>query len=180
MEITREKSRLELDSYNSTTTHDPFSPYAAALPSSPDIQTHQRALASEEWGMSSANLPLVGNSADMAVATPNPYEDDDKSYFGGRTVADDAASTLYAPSTVMFNSANEKATPQNEKAPNLAHQSEPAAQTVESVKQTNRRRFWVILTWLTTWWIPSFILSKVGRIKRPDIQMAWREKFTIK
>jgi chitin synthase len=27
--------------------------------------------------------------------------------------------------------------------------------------------------------IPSFVLRYVGRIKRPDIRLAWREKVTI-
>ncbi|CDU26230.1 chitin synthase 6 [Sporisorium scitamineum] len=50
---------------------------------------------------------------------------------------------------------------------------------VEEVPTTAIRKWWVRLTWLTTWWIPSFVLSKCGGMKRPDVQMAWREKFTI-
>ncbi|KAH0536055.1 hypothetical protein FGG08_007036 [Glutinoglossum americanum] len=41
------------------------------------------------------------------------------------------------------------------------------------------RRLWVILTWTLTFWIPSPILSYIGRMKRPDVRMAWREKVTI-
>lgn len=50
---------------------------------------------------------------------------------------------------------------------------------MEVVPTTRARRWWVRITWFMTWWIPSFLLSKVGRMKRPDIQMAWREKFAI-
>ncbi|PWZ03764.1 chitin synthase 6 [Testicularia cyperi] len=50
---------------------------------------------------------------------------------------------------------------------------------VEEVPTTSIRKWWVRLTWLTTWWIPSFALSKCGGMKRPDVQMAWREKVTI-
>lgn len=50
---------------------------------------------------------------------------------------------------------------------------------LESIPTTRSRRWWVRITWLFTWWIPSFLLAKVGRMKRPDIRMAWREKFTI-
>lgn len=50
---------------------------------------------------------------------------------------------------------------------------------VEEVPTTSIRKWWVRLTWFTTWWIPSFVLSKCGGMKRPDVQMAWREKFTI-
>ncbi|KAH8827732.1 chitin synthase [Flagelloscypha sp. PMI_526] len=28
-----------------------------------------------------------------------------------------------------------------------------------------------------TWWIPSFLMRWIGRMKRPDIRLAWREKF---
>jgi chitin synthase len=50
---------------------------------------------------------------------------------------------------------------------------------VEEVPTTSVRKWWVRLTWFTTWWIPSFALAKCGGMKRPDVQMAWREKFTI-
>ncbi|PWN94368.1 chitin synthase 6 [Acaromyces ingoldii] len=41
------------------------------------------------------------------------------------------------------------------------------------------RRWWVRWTWFCTWMIPSFFLSRCGGMKRPDVQMAWREKVTI-
>jgi chitin synthase len=50
---------------------------------------------------------------------------------------------------------------------------------VETLPTTKARRWWVRLTWTLTWWIPSFLLAKVGRMKRPDVRMAWREKFAI-
>lgn len=51
--------------------------------------------------------------------------------------------------------------------------------TVETVPTTKARRWWIRVTWLFTWWIPSFLLTHIGRMKRPDIRMAWREKLTI-
>ncbi|KAF2197286.1 chitin synthase 6 [Delitschia confertaspora ATCC 74209] len=41
------------------------------------------------------------------------------------------------------------------------------------------RKVWVALVWLLTFWIPSPLLSFVGRMKRPDVRMAWREKITL-
>jgi len=38
------------------------------------------------------------------------------------------------------------------------------------------RRVWVFFVWAFTWWIPSPLLRYVGRMKRPDVRMAWREK----
>ncbi|CAH7686592.1 chitin synthase-domain-containing protein [Phakopsora pachyrhizi] len=52
-------------------------------------------------------------------------------------------------------------------------------QTVEEVESSKSRRVWVKLVWLLTFWIPNFMLSKLGRMKRPDVQMAWREKVAL-
>jgi chitin synthase len=41
------------------------------------------------------------------------------------------------------------------------------------------RRVWVIFVWAVTWWIPSPLLKWVGRMKRPDVRMAWREKLVL-
>ena len=41
------------------------------------------------------------------------------------------------------------------------------------------RRLWVAFTWALTFWIPSFVLRYVGRMKRPDVRMAWREKLVL-
>lgn len=41
------------------------------------------------------------------------------------------------------------------------------------------RRAWVAFTWAVTFWIPSFLLSHVGRMKRPDVRQAWREKVVL-
>ena len=41
------------------------------------------------------------------------------------------------------------------------------------------RRVWVAVTWALTFWIPSFVLRYVGRMKRPDVRMAWREKLVL-
>ncbi|KAH9899128.1 chitin synthase-domain-containing protein [Cubamyces lactineus] len=54
-----------------------------------------------------------------------------------------------------------------------------APNTVEEVPTSRSRRNWLYVVWLTTWWIPLIALSKIGRMKRPNIQLAWREKVTI-
>ena len=50
--------------------------------------------------------------------------------------------------------------------------------TKEELPVTHARRWWIRLTWLLTWWIPSFALRLAGK-KRPDVRMAWREKVAI-
>ncbi|OQO07179.1 hypothetical protein B0A48_07747 [Cryoendolithus antarcticus] len=41
------------------------------------------------------------------------------------------------------------------------------------------RRMWVWFVWAMTFWIPSFVLAHVGRMKRPDVRFAWREKLCL-
>lgn len=41
------------------------------------------------------------------------------------------------------------------------------------------RKTWVAITWALTFWIPSFTLRYLGRMKRPDVRMAWREKLVL-
>lgn len=41
------------------------------------------------------------------------------------------------------------------------------------------RKAWVAFVWALTFWIPSFVLRYVGRMKRPDVRLAWREKFVL-
>ncbi|RIA92287.1 Glycosyltransferase Family 2 protein [Glomus cerebriforme] len=50
---------------------------------------------------------------------------------------------------------------------------------IEELPTTRTRIWWVRFVWLCTWWIPSFLLSWIGKMKRPDVRMAWREKFTL-
>jgi chitin synthase len=58
-----------------------------------------------------------------------------------------------------------------------AELGEPKNVTSEPVTLT--RRLWTIFVWALTFWIPSFVLRYVGRMKRPDVRMAWREKLTL-
>jgi chitin synthase len=46
-------------------------------------------------------------------------------------------------------------------------------------KTTFGRRVWVAAAWALTFWIPSFVLKHVGRMKRPDVRLAWREKVLL-
>ncbi|KAF4125278.1 chitin synthase [Geosmithia morbida] len=41
------------------------------------------------------------------------------------------------------------------------------------------RRAWVGFVWAVTFFIPSFALRWLGRMRRPDVRMAWREKFVL-
>ncbi|KAL8689265.1 MAG: hypothetical protein Q9218_005026 [Villophora microphyllina] len=44
---------------------------------------------------------------------------------------------------------------------------------------TISRRIWIGFVWALTFWMPSFVLRHVGRMKRPDVRFAWREKVVL-
>ncbi|KAK3353171.1 putative chitin synthase 6 [Lasiosphaeria hispida] len=50
---------------------------------------------------------------------------------------------------------------------------------LEQQTATASRRIWVAFVWALTFWIPSPLLHYIGRMKRPDVRMAWREKFVL-
>ncbi|KAI0132781.1 chitin synthase [Xylariales sp. AK1849] len=50
---------------------------------------------------------------------------------------------------------------------------------VETQDTTFGRRLWVAVVWTLTFWIPSPLLHYIGRMKRPDVRMAWREKLVL-
>ncbi|KAJ1966780.1 hypothetical protein IWQ62_002258 [Dispira parvispora] len=72
---------------------------------------------------------------------------------------------------------NDRSKPANDKE--ALPSAEPREENVEEIPITRARRCWVATTWALTWWIPPFCLSSIGRMKRPDVQMAWREKVAI-
>lgn len=47
---------------------------------------------------------------------------------------------------------------------------------IENYTVGTGRRVWVFFVWMFTFWIPSPLLRYVGRMKRPDVRLAWREK----
>ncbi|KAF9920606.1 hypothetical protein FBU30_009545 [Linnemannia zychae] len=74
----------------------------------------------------------------------------------------------------------DKGSSEIKRKPTLALKRTKADESVQPPKaKTKTRRAWVAFVWLNTWWIPSFCLSLCGRMKRPDVQMAWREKVTL-
>ncbi|KAJ7114120.1 chitin synthase [Mycena epipterygia] len=50
---------------------------------------------------------------------------------------------------------------------------------VEEVPSSRARRVWLAMVWTLTFYIPSFLMKLLGRMKRPDVRLAWREKMAI-
>nr|XP_019048130.1 chitin synthase [Kwoniella bestiolae CBS 10118]OCF27060.1 chitin synthase [Kwoniella bestiolae CBS 10118] len=61
----------------------------------------------------------------------------------------------------------------------IVKQKKKKVHATEVIATTRARRWWIRITWLLTWWVPSFLLTHVGKMKRPDVRMAWREKLAI-
>ncbi|KAI5280712.1 hypothetical protein KEM54_003555, partial [Ascosphaera aggregata] len=51
--------------------------------------------------------------------------------------------------------------------------------TLEKKTVTRSRQIWVTFVWAATFWIPSPVLRYIGQMKRPDVRLAWREKFVL-
>lgn len=50
---------------------------------------------------------------------------------------------------------------------------------VEDVIVSGSRKRWLALVYFLTFYIPDFTIQYIGRMKRKDIRIAWREKFAI-
>ena len=55
--------------------------------------------------------------------------------------------------------------------------ADPKAVVSEPIEKS--RRIWVGFVWALTFWIPSIMLRYIGRMKRPDVRFAWREKVVL-
>lgn len=70
----------------------------------------------------------------------------------------------------------------NNETGELVNDMDPEGANMKQVTEepiTKSRRFWVAFVWALTFWIPSFVLRYVGRMKRPDVRIAWREKLVL-
>lgn len=154
---------------------DPFSPYHNDSPPSlsPAPEYHDP----YDRNGSNAALPLVDYAQPLRYESPEEFED--RRPFATSQVAirfGDTASNVgtetYAPSRNMFRDFDAK-----EKDPLDAEAAD--GEITEEYKESLGRRRWVWLCILLTFWIPNFVLAKVGKMKRQDVRQAWREKITI-
>lgn len=173
-----EKQRQAVEANSGAHNADLYGPYHTE-PSSADAAKTLFA-AGESPGDSTAALPLVPHQGGTAGESPWDTDDEAKSYVGSRAY-DGEASTIGAPSTIMFANNQSNMFAGERPAANAYTSEEPqSTETIETVRQTNKRRVWTAMTWAVSWWIPGFLLKHVGRMKRKDVQMAWREKVLIK
>ncbi|KAI0027842.1 glycosyltransferase family 2 protein [Vararia minispora EC-137] len=169
-------------------TGDPYAPYV-----DPDTEAHSTEPYSAGYGndafdASSQALPLVQHASPFQRA--DMYADyderqslrsaDDYDARSRLTSARDETMSIgtesYAPSRNMFQAADKKALLEREALPGDAvHEGE----TAEVLRESSARRRWVALCWILTFYVPTPFLRWCGRMKRMDIQQAWREKLAI-
>ncbi|KJR88760.1 chitin synthase [Sporothrix schenckii 1099-18] len=57
--------------------------------------------------------------------------------------------------------------------------NEKAMVEVEEYRDSSKRKRWVFIVYLLTFFIPDFAIRYIGRMPRKDVRMAWREKLAI-
>ncbi|KAI1817519.1 glycosyltransferase family 2 protein [Poronia punctata] len=50
---------------------------------------------------------------------------------------------------------------------------------VEEYRDSPSRKRWIFVVYALTWFVPDFLIRWIGRLKRKDVRMAWREKLAI-
>lgn len=165
---------------------DPYAPYSSTNHDAGDSQPWAGGYG-DAFNASSQALPLVSHANPFQRPDYEDEYDERKSLrsddFDNRSRLtshrDDEASNFgsesYAPSRNMFQAADKRGMMNKEPLAGEIMEGE----TTEVLKESSARRRWVALCWILTWWIPNFVLSGVGRMKRIDIRQAWREKLAI-
>lgn len=165
--------------------HDPYAPYRSPHE---EMDSSWGNNYSDAYANSNQALPLVANASPFQRA--DLYEEDydeNKSVrsddFDARSKftsqRDDSMSHFgsesYAPSRNMFQNTDKRGLMEKEALPGEIQEGE----TSEVLKESSARRRWVALCWILTWWVPSPLLTYIGRMKRMDVRQAWREKFAL-
>lgn len=109
------------------------------------------------------------------MGTPSPgalYQDDKASYFGSRELDARSEAGHSAVNGDLFHGLETRE--QMEEKGN-----ETKLEEVEHVKVSGSRKRWTRFVWALTWWLPDWAVRKIGKMPRPDVRMAWREKVAI-
>ncbi|GLB39511.1 putative TRAFAC class myosin-kinesin ATPase superfamily, myosin family protein [Lyophyllum shimeji] len=169
-------------------TSDPYAPYLAPGLEPGETSPTPWAGSYGEDNRSDQALPLVANASPFQRA--DLYDDDyaeSKSFrsddYDGRSrftsQRDDTMSNFgsesYAPSRNMFGTDKKALLNDKEVLPGEIQDGE----TTEVLKESSARRKWVALCWILTFWVPTPLLTYIGRMKRMDVRQAWREKLAI-
>ncbi|KAI1272586.1 class V chitin synthase [Xylaria sp. FL0933] len=124
--------------------------------SNENLMTHQRNQSQLTFAQSQMRAPSISPSAMRNISQGD---------YGLGTKGDDRRDQVY------YNNDGEFI--------NTLDPMDAQGKHVEEEEVSFGRRLWVGFVWAMTFWIPSFLLTHVGRMKRPDVRMAWREKVVL-
>lgn len=116
-----------------------------------------------------------GESKVQLLSTPGTgyYDDKAAGYFGSRDMdaKSEAGASAFREGDMFRNL--ETRSQMAEKG------NEVKMQEVEEHPMSGSRKRWLVMVYLITFWCPDFMIRHVGRIKRKDVRIAWREKLAI-
>ncbi|KAJ5225957.1 Chitin synthase 8 [Penicillium chermesinum] len=117
-----------------------------------------------------------GNEARVGTQSPGAfiYGDENKTggYFGSREMdgRSDAGGSAH-PGDMFHNLETRQQM--------LEKGNEKNLEEVDDLPVSGSRKRWMALVWMLTFFIPDFLIKFIGRMKRPEIRTAWREKLAI-
>ena len=142
----------------------------------------------DAFAKSSQALPLIENASPFQHADLYKDEYDDRKSFCSEdydghsqftsvhdVVNSNFGTESYVPSRNMFQNANSKGLLDKEALVGEISGGE----TSEVLKESSACRRWVALCWILTLWVPNPLFAYLGRMKRLDVQQAWREKLAL-
>ncbi|CRG83937.1 hypothetical protein PISL3812_01293 [Talaromyces islandicus] len=123
---------------------------------------------------SDAKVRLI-NSGENTPSGAFIYGDETKQggYFGSRDIdgRSDAGASAFNSGDMFKNFETREQMAEKSK--------ERKMEEVDEVSDSRSRKRWLFIVYLITFWVPDFLVRFVGRMKRKDIRMAWREKLAI-
>jgi chitin synthase len=134
-----------------------------------DAETDDEGMTPGSRGFGGSNVHLVPNGQ-----TPAGYYSDDKQggYFGVSDVkSDNGASAVNGDMFRNLETRSQMAEKANEKDQKL--------QNIEEHQVSGSRKRWMFFVYALTFYIPNVLIKWMGRKKRKDMQIAWREKLAI-
>lgn len=63
--------------------------------------------------------------------------------------------------------------------PVTEYEHDRTLEEVDELPVSGSRKRWMALVWMLTFYIPDFLVRWLGRMKRKDVRIAWREKLAI-
>lgn len=141
-----------------------------------DIAPAHRGISASDDNLLTPDAARSYNDPRAGLLSPSAggyyHEDKSGAYFGSKDI--DARSE--APSGItsgdMFQGL-EASKAIDEKVP------EKNLEEVDVLEVSGSRKRWLAIVYLLTWWTPDVMIKWVGRMKRKDIRIAWREKLAI-